>query len=351
MAGEAVGQSFQHDGALAVAQQLQLTLHSVDNSQRIEAVNSLSMELSGADAGSDTSHNALAHGLTAGLVAHAVGVIEDVVQDGHAIGVGLPQGLVLVHCGEVQSFPNGATSHGSITDVTYDDTLLVVDLLKQSCTGGDGTGAANDSVVGVDTEGQEECVHGAAHTQMEAGLTSEDLRQCTVQDEADSQILGVLVATDLLGSTQALAFQEVLHNIHQLLVGHLVDGGQSLSQNFGVAAVRTECEVVLVQQVCLTDASCFLADRQVSGTGIGMVDAVVTTLGLDRVQHGLELTQNSHITENADQVFLGVTACIQLFLNGLVVLVDGDVLEGDHAGSTDYGRIHKQTLGHCILSS
>ena len=113
MAGEAVGQSFQHDGALAVAQQLQLTLHSVNNSQRIEAVNSLCMELGGADAGSDTSHNALTHGLAAGLVAHAVGVIEDVVQDGHAIGVGLPQSLVLVHCGEVQSFPNGTTGHGS----------------------------------------------------------------------------------------------------------------------------------------------------------------------------------------------------------------------------------------------
>ena len=45
------------------------------------------MELGGADTGSDPGHIALTHGLAAGLVAHAVGVIEDVVQDGHAIGV------------------------------------------------------------------------------------------------------------------------------------------------------------------------------------------------------------------------------------------------------------------------
>ena len=97
------------------------------------------------------------------------------------------------------------------------------------------------------TKGQEECVHGAAHTHVETGLTGEDLSQCAVEDEADSQLLNILGLAHFLGSTETLAFQEVLHDIHQLLIAHLVDGGQSLSQNFGVRTVGTESKVVLIQ--------------------------------------------------------------------------------------------------------
>ena len=116
-----------------------------------------------------------------------------------------------------------------------------------------------------------------------------------------------------------------------------------------MGAVRTERKVVLIQQVSLTDTSCFLTGGQVGRAGIGVVDAVVRTLGLNEVQHGLELTQDGHITEDTNQVFLGELAGGQLLSNGLVVLVNRDILEGNFAGLSNLGRIHKQTLRHSLL--
>ena len=56
------------------------------------------------------------------------------------------------------------------------------------------------------------------------------------------------------------------------------------------------------------------------GAGVVVRNAIVTSCGLDQVEHGLELTDVRHVPENAEKVLLGETAALDLFLDGLVVL-------------------------------
>src|SRR5699024_10731021 len=82
VAGEAVGDSIQQHGALAVVEQLHLALHGVNDRQGVVAVHALGVHLRGGNAGAHPGHHVVGHGLAAGLAAHAVGVVEDVEEDG-----------------------------------------------------------------------------------------------------------------------------------------------------------------------------------------------------------------------------------------------------------------------------
>ena len=88
---------------------------------------------------------------------------------------------------------------------------------------GDGAAAADDGVVGIDAEGREEGVHGAAQAAVEAGLPGEDLGHRAVEQEVDGDVLDALVGLvldDLIGP----AVQEALHDVEQFVVGQLLDG-------------------------------------------------------------------------------------------------------------------------------
>ena len=103
-------------------------------------------------------------------------------------------------------------------------------------------------------------MHRTAHTLVETGLTSKNLRKSTVKNETDSKLLSVVAGTELLGSTKRRTAEEALHNLHKLLIVKLFNTRKSLSENLGVASVRTEGKVVLVEQISLTYASGFLTD-------------------------------------------------------------------------------------------
>ena len=345
MTGQAVGDGVQQDGALAGPEQLQLALHGVDDGQGVVAVHPFGVELGGGHAGAHAGQHVIGHGLAPGLAAHAVGVVEDVVQDGHTLVPALlPQGAELVHTGEVHGLPHGAPAQGAVADVAHHNAGLLVALLEQGRAGGDGGGAAHNGVVGVDAEGQEEGVHGAAHTVVEAVFTGEDLGQSAVDHKADGQLLGVLHAAQLLHRPEGAAAQEALHDLHQLLVGELLNAAQALGQNLTVAAVAAKVEVVAVQQVGLAHGGGLLAQRQVGGAGIGGLDAIIDPLGLDLVQHGLEFPQDGDVPPDAHQVV--VTELLALLGDCLVVGVDRDVLKGNLARGPGSGGVHKNALRH-----
>ena len=340
VAGEAVGDGVQQHGALALPEKGQLALHSVDDRQGVVAVDALGVELGGRHAGAHPGQHVVGHGLSPGLAAHTVGVVEDVVEDGHPLGLALlPQGVELVHAGKVHGLPHGAPAQGAVADVAHHDALLLVALLEQGRAGGDGGGAAHDGVVGVDAEGQEEGVHRPAHAVVEPIFTGEDLRQRAVDQEADGQLLDILGGAQLLHGPEGAAPQEVLHDLHQLLIAQLLNAAQALGQNFAVAAVAAEGVIAPVQQVGLSHGGGLLSQGQVGGAGIGGLDAVVDALGLDLVQHGLKFPQDGDVPPDAYQVL--VPQLLPLIGHGLAVGVDGDVLKVDGIGSPQLVGINK----------
>ena len=85
-----------------------------------------------------------------------------------------------------------------------------------------------------------------------------------------------------------------------------------------------------------------------SGTGVVVLNTVVAALGLDLVEHGLELANDGHVAVDAHHVLFGVD--LQLFLEGLVVLTNRNVLKVDVAGIKGFAGIDILTLRHGFLS-
>ena len=92
----------------------------------------------------------------------------------------------------------------------------------------------------------------------------------------------------------------------ELLIGQLADGRQALGDNFVVAAVGAEDEVVHVQGISLADRGCLLTDGKVGGAGIGEIPCRCTApCSLMRLQHGLKLADGDHVGIHAQELFLG----------------------------------------------
>ena len=56
------------------------------------------------------------------------------------------------------------------------------------------------------------------------------------------------------------------------------------------------------------------------GTRVVVGNAIVASGSLHEIEHSLKLADIGHVTENAEKVFLGETAALDFFLDGLVVL-------------------------------
>ena len=344
VAAEAVGHDVDQHRALALFGDLLLAAVALDHGQRIEAVHALGVHLVGVEARAHARREVVGHGLAAGLAAHAVLVVQDGEDDRQAaLHVIAPQLGQLAHAGHVQGLKHGAAAQGTVADVGDGHALLAVDPLVQRSAHGDGAGAADDGVVGIDAEGSEEGVHGSAEAAVEAGLTGEDLCHCAVEQEVDGQILhgGVV---ELLNDRQGLAVQEALHDVHQFLVGELLDGGQALGQDVGMGAVGAEDHVVHVQVEGFADGGGFLADGQMGRAGMVVGHAVVLAVDLDLIDHGLELAQGQHIAIDVQELLGGEVA--ELVLHGLLILIAGDVLKVDITGLAHLIRIYEQLLGH-----
>ena len=120
---------------------------------------------------------AVGHGLALGLAAHAVVVVVEVIDDGKSALIAvLPKIIVLIHGGKVHGLVNRASCRGAVTGVGNNDAGLLVALLVKGNTGSDRTAAADDGVVGINAEGEEEGVHGAAESSGEAVVLCKQCR-------------------------------------------------------------------------------------------------------------------------------------------------------------------------------
>ena len=122
-----------------------------------------------------------------------------------------------------QRFPDRAAGHRAVADVAYDDAVLAVDLLEQRRANGDVGRTADDGVVRVDAEGQEEGVHRAAEALVEAGFLGEDLGQRAVDQEVDRQVLDASCPCRLELGDRAIgvAAEEFFHHCDEFGFGQL----------------------------------------------------------------------------------------------------------------------------------
>ena len=344
MAGEAVGDGVHEDGAAALLEDLLLAGGRIGDGQRVEAVDALSVHGLGVEGRAHAGEDLVAHGLAEGLAAHAVEVVEEVEQDRRVATVLLaPQRAELVHGREVHGLPHGATGQGRVTDVRDDNAGLAVDALEQGRAVRDGGGATDDRVVRVGAEGQEEGVHRAAQATVEAGLAGEDLGEGAEEDEVLGEVLRVLVV-DLLGVGQGLAAEEALHDALKLRLVHLVHGRVTLGEDLAVGAVRAEDEVIGRQHVALADVGGLLADTQVGGAGVVVLDAFPGAGLLDGVEHRLEGAHDDHVVEHLDHALFAVAGDLGVTVEG--VLVDGDLGELHVPGATHLIGVDDKRLSH-----
>ena len=93
-------------------------------------------------------------------------------------------------------------------------------------------------------------------------------------EEAQRQALDrPLVA--FLDRTQQGAVAIRRHDLHQLRVAQLADGGEALGEDLAVAAMRSEDVIVRRQRKRHADCRGFLPDRKVCGSGVSVGDAFV----------------------------------------------------------------------------
>ena len=97
-------------------------------------------------------------------------------------------------------------------------------------------------------------MHRSAKTLVESGRAGEDLGHRSVEQEADSEFLGVIAFVSLLGHIKSSATPELLHNLLQFLLRKDLDGTQTLGENLTVGTVRTEDKVIGVKAVGHTDS-------------------------------------------------------------------------------------------------
>ena len=187
-------------------------------------------------------------------------------------------------------------------------------------------------------------MHRAAQAAVEAGLAGEDLREGTEEDEVLSEVLRVLVA-DLFGVGQSLAAEEALHDALKLALIHLVHGRVALGENLTVRAVRAENEVLRRQNEALADVGALLADAEVGGAAVIVLDAFPLAGLLDGVEHRLESTHDDHVVEHLDHALFAVAGEFGLTVEG--VLVDGHVGELHVPGATHLVGVDDKRLSHC----
>ena len=280
------------------------------------------MHLLGIDARADTGNELDAHGFAERLPAHAVKIVHAVEHDGQTAAQRLvPELAVLVHGRKSDAFPNGAAAEGGIADVGHDDAGFPVHALEERRAGRDGTGAAYDGVVGVDAERGEESVHGAAQAAVEPGFAREDFTVGAVDEKSQGQSLHGS-AVPLLHGTQQRAVAVGSHDFEQSRIAELTYGGESLGQNFTVAAVRAENMVLGSQRESHTDGGGFLSDGEVRRTGVIVGDALIGALGLDLVENGFEFADAAHVPPDIQEVFGRIRGA--LFFESLPIRIYGN---------------------------
>ena len=339
MSAETVSNEVEKNRTLTFLDESHLALVSVDNCQGVPTVYSFSVHLVLCDA-TESYEVAVSHCFASCLTAHTVVVVVEVEDDRQTALVAIfPEFIELVHSCKVHSFEYGTASCGAVACVSNYDTVFLVTLLEESNTCCDGACAANDSVVRENTEGKEECVHGAAETSGEAHILSEKLAHKAVHKVVLCKILNVCSCGVLLNNFVLNTAVVCFHYLCKLFIGKLLDSGHRLSDNFVVGTVCTENEVVNTEVVSLTYSCCFFTETEVRRAGICEFLAVIDTLLLDIHKHFFKFSDCNHIGVHTDKVFLGV---VVLFIsNCLVVFTYGNIFKCHCALFKAFFRVYK----------
>ena len=135
----------------------------------------------------------------------------------------VPQRPILRHRREHQAFPDRAAAKRRVADVADNDAALAIHPLEQRRTRGNRTGAADNGVVGINTERREKSVHGTAPALVEAGHTSKNLSVGAVNQKMPGQVLDA-AGKILFHDFQGRSAEEVAHRLFKDSVIKLADG-------------------------------------------------------------------------------------------------------------------------------
>ena len=89
-----------------------------------------------------------------------------------------------------------------------------------------------------------------------------------------------------------------------------------------MTAVAAKDEIVGSEVVSHTYSGCLLTHGKVGGTGVVILNTIVTAGGLYQIQHCLELTDGEHITVDVLEIILCEVLLFEFFLDSLVILID-----------------------------
>ena len=179
-------------GALARLEHCDLSSHGVDYGERVVAVNGLCVEVVTVEAGGDGRKALKAHRLAVGLPTHTVEVVHEEENDFHATAVLLfPEVPELAHGRKVEGLPDRTTAGRSVADVGNGEARLLLHFFVESGADRNVSATPDDRVVGKDTEGSEECVHGSSHAAIKPCATPEDLCEKSIEQKVDRQLCHV----------------------------------------------------------------------------------------------------------------------------------------------------------------
>ena len=317
----------------------------VDDRERVEAVHALRMHGGGHYARRDARDHVIAHRFAARLTTHAIKVVVDVEDDRHAATVFAPKGANLIHRGDHQALPDRAAGDGTIANVANDHAGLLVAEFVERGTRCDAAAAADDCVVREDAKRREERVHGAAESLIKAVFTREGFAHHAVEQEVDRDLFDGFAA--VLDDGKRTSVKEALHDLHELRIIENLDRAQTFSDDFAVAAVRTECVVVQRKFICRANVGRLLTDAKVSRAGMVVLHAAILVGGLDEVEHGFKLADIRHIAIDVEKLLF--REVLLLILDALLVLVDRNRRERECFGFSDHVGIDENLLRHSYL--
>ena len=224
------------------------------------------------------------------------------------------------------------------------DAVLAAELLVERGAGGDAGRGADDGVVGVGAEGQEEGVHAAAHAAVEPGRAHEDLGEEAEEHEALGQHPFVSRPDEALDGREYAAALLHLHDVHEPPLVEPVDGGQALGDELAVAPVAAEDMVLRGQRQGCADRGTLLADREMRRPLVGELDPRIGAARLEVAEHRLELADDEHVAEDAKKLRVAVPCAF--FRDRRLVGVHRDGREDDLLAPAGDGRVDGQFLGH-----
>ena len=129
-----------------------------------------------------------------------------------------------------------------------------------------------------------------------------------------------------------------------LSVIQFLNRAETLSQDFSMAAVRPEDEIIDRKCISHTNGGSLLTDRKVSRTRVIVGNTAVLAGSFDQVQHGFKFANHHHVVVDTDQII--VRKILFFLLNGLVVLVNRDGFESDFPGLSGDTWVNKLDFRH-----